>query len=202
TLPTSVAEASASLSTHRAFSISTSTSSQVPERVTGQIAHSWLEYIARTDPGNWTPIQLSTCAPRIQRQLLRAGYAQAEAEAATASVLDTLSATLSDARGRWLLQQPAQREWRLIDESGQQLVIDLAIEQDDGWLIVDYKTHARPPNENSSDFGQRLMDAYGPQLEAYCLAISAATKRPARAALYVPRAALWLEAPDTIECKL
>jgi len=109
-------------------------------------------------------------------------------------VLDTLQATLSDDRGLWLLSQSgARREWPLIDAAGKVSVIDLALSTEDGWLIVDYKTGRPQPNESPPAFAQRMRQRHGDQLLRYCAQVTALDGRPARAALYFPRAKAWID---------
>ncbi len=166
------------------------------ERVIGRVAHAWLEYIGRHGPDDWTPLKVTESGARIRTQLLRSGLDGAQADAAVEVVLDTLSATLTDERGRWLMQQAAKREWRLLNREGRQVIVDLAIEQDDAWLVVDYKTQARPEDMDMSEFARKMLALYRPQLAAYCSTITAATGKPASAVLYLPRARLWLPVSD------
>src|SRR5690606_4656777 len=163
------------------------------ERTIGKVAHAWLEHVAYHDPQRWTPLEISSNAARIRTQLLRAGLTPQQTQRATEVVLDTLISTLNDPRGRSLPEQSAKREWRLLNRDSEQHIIDLAIEQDDTWLVVDYKAHGRSADETSEAFAQRVLDSYRVQLNSYCDAVAAATGKPAKAALYLPRAGLWLE---------
>ncbi|WP_262358421.1 PD-(D/E)XK nuclease family protein, partial [Bordetella pertussis] len=132
-------------------------------------------------------------APSI-RQLTRAGIPAGQADAAAQAVLDTLQSTLDDERGRWLLGQArARREWPLIDAAGRVSVIDLALSTEDGWLIVDYKTGRPHEHETPEQFAIRMRQRHGEQLMRYCAQVTALDGRPARAALYFPRARAWID---------
>ena len=163
------------------------------ERVTGEVAHAWLEHIAHEGLHAWDARRITDSSEQILVQLSRKGLQPRQCLTAQAIVRDTLTATLEDDRGRWLLGQPAQREWRLLDSRGKQLVVDLAFETEDGWLVVDYKTSQAHPGESPLAFETRMRTTYASQLRRYCKAVAAATGRPTRAALYLPRTALWLD---------
>nr|MBF0683161.1 UvrD-helicase domain-containing protein [Pseudomonas sp.] len=163
------------------------------ERITGEVAHAWLEHIAHEGPDGWNAQRIAASAEQIVMQLSRKGLPPRDHQAGHAIVLDTLTATLDDARGRWLLGQSAQREWRLLDARGKQLVVDLAFETEDGWLVVDYKTSLAHADESAAAFEARMRASYTNQLRRYCSAVSAATGSPTRAALYLPRMRLWID---------
>ncbi|CFL89094.1 nuclease/helicase [Bordetella pertussis] len=130
----------------------------------------------------------------MRRQLTRAGIPAGQADAAAQAVLDTLQSTLDDERGRWLLGQArARREWPLIDAAGRVSVIDLALSTEDGWLIVDYKTGRPHEHETPEQFAIRMRQRHGEQLMRYCAQVTALDGRPARAALYFPRARAWID---------
>jgi len=87
----------------------------------------------------------------------------------------------------------ARREWALLDATGRVSVLDLAISEPEGWLVVDYKTGRPAPQESHEAFGARMLARYTPQLARYCDQVSAFDGRPARAALYFPRDDLWFD---------
>lgn len=164
------------------------------EAAVGTLAHAWLARLGTDGPQAWPPDALRNRLPLMGRQLTRAGVPQSQVGAAAGVVLETLLATLDDERGRWLLSQSgARREWPLIDASGKVSVIDLAVSTEGGWLIVDYKTGLAHPGETPEDFAQRMRRRHGDQLERYCRSVTAMDGRPARAALYFPRAGAWIE---------
>jgi len=163
------------------------------ERVTGEIAHAWLEHIALDQPAGWDAARIDASSGQILTQLSRRGLPQADCLAGCDIIVQTLSATLQDARGRALLTRAAQREWRLLDARGRQLIVDLAFELEGEWMVVDFKTGMAHPDETRAAFEARMRRTYAAQLQSYCDAVAAATTRPARAALYLPRMGMWLD---------
>lgn len=164
------------------------------EAAVGTVAHAWLERIGREGRDVWDGARIEQSAAVIERQLLRAGVGQAEITEAVFEVQDTLVHTLTSERGCWLLDvAQAYREWALLDAEGRVSIIDLAISQQDQWLIVDYKT-SRPHEGQSNEAFLAIMRArYEPQLRRYCDQVQAFDGRKAQAALYFPRADLWCE---------
>jgi len=164
--------------------------------VVGTVAHAWLARIGDDGLAAWPLAALDDCTSRVCRQLARAGVPEAHLERCATDVLDTLRATLTSARGRWLLGLAgARREWPLLDLSGKVSVIDLAVSQQSGWLIVDYKTGRARPDESQTDFIVRMRARYRAQLARYCRHVTALDGRAAQAALFFPRADLWIEMP-------
>ena len=162
--------------------------------VVGTVAHAWLARIGDDGLDAWPTSALPECLPRMRRQLSRAGVPIGQIERCAQDVLDTLHATLASERGRWLLGlAAARREWPLVDLSGKVSVIDLAVSRDEGWLVVDYKTGRPRPDESTADFADRMRLRYRSQLERYCRHVTALDGRPARAALFFPRADLWID---------
>ena len=141
----------------------------------------------------WTPESLLQKTSLIQRQLTQAGLPLAQLERAVDDVIETLSAMLTHERGRWLLTHPqSYREWALMDAAGKVSVIDLALADEQGWLVVDYKTGRPAPGESIQSFADRMRERYASQLERYCQQLTELDARSARAALYFPRDDLWI----------
>lgn len=164
------------------------------EATIGTVAHAWLERIGKDGVENWPVERIDQCAPMLRTQLSRAGLASAALDAASEAVQQTLAATLSSEKGRWLLNAArAHREWSLLDISGRVSVIDLAIAHEGGWLVVDYKTGLPGANESIAHFAQRMRERYAEQIARYCAHVTALDTRPARGALYFPRADLWVD---------
>ena len=160
----------------------------------GTLAHAWLARIGQDGLEQWPAASLRRSLPIMQKQLTRAGLPAALAPDAAQTVLDTLLATLDHDQGRWLLSQSgARREWPLIDATGRVSVIDLALSTEAGWLIVDYKTGRPHPDESTAHFATRMRQRHAEQLQRYCDQVTALDARAARAALYFPRAALWID---------
>jgi len=164
------------------------------EAAIGTVAHAWLERLGRQGLGAWSELRILEHLPVIRKQLGRAGLPVSALDAAAQVVSQTLCATLASDKGRWLLNAAkAQREWSLLDVSGRVSVIDLAIADEEGWLVVDYKTSIPPEAEDLDEFAARMRLRHGEQLKRYCEQVTALDGRPARAALYFPRADIWLE---------
>ncbi|HRL22645.1 MAG TPA: UvrD-helicase domain-containing protein [Alcaligenes sp.] len=163
------------------------------ETAIGTVAHAWLEKLGREGVQTWSPERLRDSRPVMRRQLQRAGVPAPYLDEAGQALFEAVSATLRTDRGRWLLSAArAQREWSLLDVNGRVSIIDLAISQEDHWLVVDYKTSTPGATENREVFAERMRQRYAPQLERYCAQVSALDGRPARGALYFPRVDLWV----------
>ena len=164
------------------------------ERLTGILVHGWLAQMGEQGCANWSAQRVTQQRARIERQLQQLGVPAQEGAAAATEVIDTLVAMLNSERGQWLLNHAqARHEWTLLDETGQLSVLDYALKDDKGWLVVDYKTGRPEPTETTQAFGQRMMLRYKAQLERYCEKLHAYDGAPARAALYFPRDQLWFE---------
>lgn len=164
------------------------------DALVGTVAHAWLERLGKSGADSWTVEGVRAQAPVVRRQLSRAGVPDDRLDAATAAVCETLEATLSSARGRWLLGlAKAYREWSLLDVSGRVSVIDLAVSDEQGWLVVDYKTGRPQEGEPVNQFADRMRARYAEQMARYRAQVSALDGRPARSALYFPRADIWID---------
>jgi ATP-dependent exoDNAse (exonuclease V) beta subunit len=169
-------------------------SGAVPDAIIGTVAHAWLERIGKEGLERWPAARIDECLPVFCRQLSRAGLAATEIDAAAQVLRETLVATLDSPKGKWLLWAArAHREWALLDISGRVSVIDLAISQEQDWLVVDYKTGVPRAGEPVDVFAARMRERYREQIERYCGHVSALDGRPARGALYFPRADVWVE---------
>ena len=163
------------------------------DREIGILVHAWLAHIGQQGLTGWTPESLLQKSSLIHRQLTQAGLPLAQLECAVDDVVETLSAMLTHERGRWLLSHPqSYREWALMDAAGKVSVIDLALTDEQGWLVVDYKTGRPAPDESIENFAVRMRERYAPQLERYCQQLTELDARSARAALYFPRDDLWI----------
>jgi ATP-dependent exoDNAse (exonuclease V) beta subunit len=164
------------------------------EALAGTVAHAWLERLGRDGIDAWPIERIDASLPVIRKQLSRAGLSGAALVGATQAVHETLAATLSSKRGQWLLRAArAYREWSLLDVSGRVSVIDLAISEEAGWLVVDYKTGVPRAGEPAAAFETRMRERYLEQIERYCAYVGALDGRPARGALYFPRADIWID---------
>jgi ATP-dependent exoDNAse (exonuclease V) beta subunit len=164
------------------------------ERVLGTLIHAWLDHLGRQGAAQWSVQKLHDQRDRIERQCLQAGVPAPDVSKAAEEALETLVAMLSVARGQQLLSQlGARREWALLDESGKVSVLDLALQDEQGWLVVDYKTGRPLSAETPEAFGQRMLARYAKQLQGYCDRVTELDGQVARAALYFPRDDLWFE---------
>ncbi|HEY9281308.1 MAG TPA: UvrD-helicase domain-containing protein [Eoetvoesiella sp.] len=164
------------------------------EATIGTVAHAWLERMGKDGIENWPVERLDSSVPVLRTQLSRAGLSASALEPAAEAVRQTLVATLTSEKGRWLLDAArAHREWSLLDISGRVSVIDLAIAHEGGWLVVDYKTGVPAAGEPVDAFSQRMRVRYAEQIQRYCSHVTALDGRPARGALYFPRADVWVD---------
>jgi ATP-dependent exoDNAse (exonuclease V) beta subunit len=164
------------------------------ERVLGTLIHAWLDHLGQHGIAHWSERALQTQRKRIERQCIQAGVPAPEVSAAANEVLETLGAMLKHERGQMLLSQlGARREWALLDETGKVSVLDLALQDERGWLVVDYKTGRPLEDETTEAFGQRMLVRYAKQLQGYCERVTGFDGQAARAALYFPRDDLWFE---------
>ncbi|MDP4589924.1 MAG: PD-(D/E)XK nuclease family protein, partial [Burkholderiaceae bacterium] len=164
------------------------------ERWVGTVVHAWLAAaVMKGVLPSWTIITLEAQRKTIARQLGLSGMPVAMRQTATQEVIDILLAMLQHEKGRWLLSQThARAEWALVDDEASVSVLDWAILNDDGWLVVDYKTSRKGADESIEAFSQRMMSRYKDQLERYCRYLQAIDGRSARAALYFPKDDIWL----------
>lgn len=160
----------------------------------GIVTHAWLERMGADKLHGWSPVSIQEAGMTIARQLRQAGVSQENRQAATARVQFLLTAVLNDERGRWLLSYPhAMREWSLFNEQGQEKIVDLALETEEGWWVVDYKTNQRNPDESIEAFRERLRLDYTDQLKSYAEYIRAFDGRPVNMALYAVDGCQWIE---------
>ena len=164
------------------------------DRVLGTLIHAWLDHLGQHGGAQWSEPTLHAQRKRIERQCIQAGVPEPEVTHAANEVLETLAAMLKHERGQMLLSQlEARREWTLLDESGKVSVLDLAFQDERGWLVVDYKTGRPLASETTEAFGQRMLARYAKQLQGYCEQVTGLDGQAARAALYFPRDDLWFE---------
>ncbi|VGO11124.1 ATP-dependent DNA helicase pcrA [plant metagenome] len=164
------------------------------EASVGTLVHAWLAQIGRDGLDAWPAEHLAANLARMRRQLTRVGVPDGTADAAAQDVLAALQASVRHERGRWLLSQGhARREWPLLDLAGKVSVIDLALDTDAGWLVVDYKTSVPRQHESGEAFTARMRLRHAEQLRRYVAQVAALDARPVKAALYFPRADIWIE---------
>lgn len=163
------------------------------ESALGIVAHAWLERMAAAPAQFAEASSITPYANTMRKQLLRAGTEPERVMQSLDILQQTLKATITSERGQWLLGvAKAYREWSLLDAGGRVSVIDLAISQEDHWLIVDYKTSAPAEGETIPMFERRMLERHSAQLQRYCEQVHALDGRQAKAALYFPRVDLWV----------
>ena len=162
------------------------------ERLVGTLLHAWFAHYVSTGERHVPNAEL------IRLQLARLGLSASKRDAAADQVARGLDAMLSSERGQWLLSHGQARvEWSLIDSDEVVCVLDLAIDQDSHWLVVDYKTARMRDDETQAQFERRMIDRYREQMQRYVSQLRALDGRPARAALYLPLQDIWIEMPAT-----
>ena len=159
-------------------------------RVLGLAVHRWLQEIAEEGLGAWPRERLAALRPRTQRILQFHGVPPDEIESLAADVETSLAGTLSDKRGRWMLEahEGAASELPLsLQEDGRtrNLILDRTfVHKGERW-IVDFKT-SRHEGGNLESFLDEEERRHAPQLDRYRLAMAEREDRPIRTALYFP----------------
>jgi ATP-dependent exoDNAse (exonuclease V) beta subunit len=166
-------------------------------RILGNTTHTFLELLTHRIADGQSFDSLSaearTWSPRIQTLLRAAGLAPAAIPPATATILRSLTRTLEDPHGRWLLTpHPASSTETSIATPTETIRLDrtflagpepLSTGQTHLW-IIDYKTGSHAA-EGLETFLAQQKCLYAPQLENYATHL---TQRghPIRLALYYP----------------
>ena len=159
-------------------------------RVLGLTVHRWLQEVAETGPGAFSPEHLESLRPRTRRMLQFHGVPVDELKSLTADVESALRNTLEDEKGRWTLEQHEDAASELplsLQEEGRtrSLILDRSfVHKGERW-IVDYKT-SRHEGADLDGFLDEEERRYAPQLERYRLAMQERESRPIRTALYFP----------------
>jgi len=186
----------------------------------GTVIHHQLQLLSagRTLPNDQDLHQLK---PIVCRQLRQLGVHDEALDDAAQTVVQALENTLSDDRGRWILQhhEQARSEWALSSASDpsqgadhskspdsaeghnqanspvRSVVIDRTFIDDDGvrW-IIDYKTGAHE-GADVDTFMDNEKQRYTDQLQRYADIIHRLDTRPIRLGLYFPRLKGWREWP-------
>ena len=164
---------------------------QETSRSIGTIVHSTLEQFATAAE---LPSTNSIEANRDEfaHQLRRHGVPDRELRGAVQTVVDALTRTVGDARGRWIFSpehSQASSEWALTGLAGGRLanvIIDRSFVDRDGtrW-VIDFKT-SRHEGGGLEAFLDREMERYQAQLHRYIELARAVGSNPVRAALYFP----------------
>ena len=173
-------------------------------RHVGTVVHQYLQYIAEDGIEHWTTGRIAASRARIERELSCLGVdgEGGERSVAAGRVLEALRLTLTDARGRWILQarEQARSEWCLTGLVGD-IKTSVAI---DRWLvdeagvqwIIDFKTGGHEGGDIDA-FLDNEQRRYREQLETYAAVLQArqlaAPKPVIKLGLYFPLSAGWRE---------
>jgi len=182
-------------------------------RILGNTTHTFLELLTqRTAAGqSFQSLQsdLKTWPTRIQTLLRAAGLAPEFIPTATSTILRSLTRTLEDPHGRWLLTpHPEASTETSISTTTETIRLDrtflagpepLTTGTTHLW-IVDYKTATHGP-EGPDAFLAAERAKYAPQLETYAAVLRETKSEPEiRLALYYPMFAklIWWPAPKVL----
>jgi ATP-dependent exoDNAse (exonuclease V) beta subunit len=166
-------------------------------RYVGSLVHRYLQYIAEQGVERWNAERVGAERARILGRLRGLGVPEEELAMAADRAVDALTATLSDATGRWLLDgDPARQprsEYALSGRIGGRLVnatIDRTFVDDGVRWVIDYKTGEHEGGDLER-FIAVEMDRYRQQLGQYAALVQRLDQRPVRAGLYFPLLGIW-----------
>jgi len=157
----------------------------------GTVAHRMLAQVARDGLAAWTPARIAASHAAVDVALAGEGVAAAERSAAVARVLQVLTRTLADKRGRWLFDTghlDARSEWALagvLDGAVLHVTLDRSFVADGVRWIIDFKT-GRHDGGDPTAFLDREVERYRAPLERYARIMRGLDGRPIRLALYFP----------------
>ena len=168
----------------------------------GTVVHEQLQMLADATLPSSGDTDMQARRGIIRRQLKNLGVNDASLDNAVSKVVRALANTLSDERGRWILQPhcDARSEWALtvpVETAGQnaasQVIIDRTFVDAEGtrW-IVDYKTGDHEGGEAKA-FLDREQERYANQLERYADIVRRMDNRPVKVGLYFPMLKGWRE---------
>ncbi len=164
----------------------------------GTVVHRFLQRIAEEGIPAWDDARVKSLRGAYRRELKRLGVPDVEMKRAAERVTAALSASLADARGRWVLgaHADARAELRLTGRIADEMVdviIDRTFVDEHGvrW-IVDFKTsvHEGADRETFLD-NERLR--YAMQLQRYGALMCMLDAREIRLGLYFPLLGGWRE---------
>jgi ATP-dependent helicase/nuclease subunit A len=171
-------------------------------RHVGTVVHLFLQQIAEQGVPDWNANRVAASANSFDRELARLGVADSERPEAVRRVVDALTRSLADERGRWVLgvHGQARSEWRLtglIDGALSNIAIDRSFVDEDGvrW-IIDYKTGGHEGGSTDAFLDNEQL-RYRAQLETYArllnaMKVSGGVERM-RLGLYFPILGGWRE---------
>jgi ATP-dependent exoDNAse (exonuclease V) beta subunit len=157
----------------------------------GTVVHAALEAFADAETLP-TPANIGAARDVYRHHLQRHGVPERDLEQATRVVVEALTRTVADERGRWILSGDhleAHSELSLTGIANGRLtdaVIDRSFVDRDGtrW-VIDFKT-SRHEGGGLDAFLERELDRYRAQLETYMALARGLGPNPVRAGLYFP----------------
>jgi ATP-dependent exoDNAse (exonuclease V) beta subunit len=163
-------------------------------RHVGSLVHAWLHRLAAQ--GNLSPDSLPTL-DTLRRALNHLGVPEADLDEAARRARASLTETLNDPRGLWILTRHADdhREYDLTSAASGALtrsIIDCTFIDGGTRWIIDYKTsfHA---GGSLDDFLDNEQARYRRQLERYATLMATQGPEPIRLGLYFPLLQGWRE---------
>jgi ATP-dependent helicase/nuclease subunit A len=160
-------------------------------RHVGTVVHAALERFAQRAalPDG---AEISADRERYRRQLARHGVPRADLDAAAGRVIEALTRTCSDERGRWILSSAHREAASELALTGiafgrlQSVIIDRSFIDEHGvrW-VIDFKTSSHAGGDTEA-FLERELERYRAQLESHSQLARALGPEPVRAALYLP----------------
>lgn len=157
----------------------------------GTVVHAALEAFADATVLP-TPSHIEADRDVYRHHLRRHGVPDRDLEQATAVVVEALTRTVGDERGRWILSQEhreAHSELTLTGIANGRLtdaVIDRSfVDQDGTRWVIDFKT-SRHEGGGLDAFLKRELERYRAQLETYVALARGLGPHPVRAGLYFP----------------
>jgi ATP-dependent exoDNAse (exonuclease V) beta subunit len=139
-----------------------------------------------------TQEQIRAEQERYRHELARHGVPAQELQRAAERVVEALTRTCLDERGRWILSNAHREAVSELPLTGiasghlQSIIIDRSFIDAEGtrW-VIDYKTGSHT-GADTEDFVRRELERYRPQLTSHSQLARALGPEPVRAALYLP----------------
>lgn len=167
-------------------------------RHVGTVVHRLLHQVAVEGLAAWDEAHLGARRPAFEAALRRLGVPRSELAGAAAAVERAVVNTLTDPRGRWILDSHdgAQSEYALSGLAGAGLLsvrIDRTFVDEAGarW-IVDFKTSTHAGGDLRA-FLDNELERYREQMTRYAALMGRLEWRPIRMGLYFPLLTAWRE---------
>lgn len=160
----------------------------------GTVAHYFLYQMARCHLGGWDDSKIDACHDKIAAQLRIEGVAAPQLPAATRHLQAMLKTALTSDRLTKILRNPdIECEMPVYNADAEFRIIDLALLTEEGWQIIDYKTRARPEDEDMGLYVWKLRHDYESQMRQYCEYLTGLNGLPAKASLFALDEGKWID---------